>query len=272
MKLSLLLDSQAPAAAELASDVQSRLAAADDILGDVELELVLVEGADFAAQRAALSEVTGERIAWLAAGASAEDLLKILRARAATRDNEVTAALQEPKLSGGARMRRLAHRVLCRLGGRRSPPNPQGTSWVFDRIWLPAVLQVPADADVDVPLLLAALHVRWEREWGTLQGGSPLPLGAALKRGWQRLLLIGGALELGLLIALGFYGLSGILAMLGSQSSWALKGILGLVLGAITSLTFGVLQLLARRKLRSALRVAADVRDALIMPPGWSSN
>ena len=78
--------------------------------------------------------------------------------------------------------------------------------------------------------------------------------------------------ELGLLIALGFYGLFGVLAMLGSQSSWAIKGILGLVLGALTALALGLVQILARRRLRGALRVGSDVKDALIAPPGWSSN
>ncbi|MGE0327100.1 MAG: hypothetical protein AB7K71_08870 [Polyangiaceae bacterium] len=268
MKVSLLLDGQAPGAAEFASDVRARFNEPDPVLGEVELELIEVPGADFESQRAALSEVTGDQVAWLAAGASVEDLLTILRARAKSRDPEVTAALQEPVTSGGARVRRLMHRLLCRLGGRRSPPDPQGTSWVFDRIWLPAILQVPANSGLDIPLLLAALKVRWERDWGSLPAAPPLPLGAAIKRGWQRFLLVGGGFELGLLIAMACYGLSGILAVLGSQRSWALKGTLGLLFGALSILAFGILQLLARRKLKSALKVGADVRHELVAPPG----
>lgn len=98
----------------------------------------------------------------------------------------------------------------------------------------------------------------------------PLPFAAAFKRGWQRFLLVGGALEFGLLTALALYGLSGVLAMLGSPSGWATKAIAGLVLGGVTALVLGVLQFLSRRKLGRALRAGSDVRDELMAPSGWS--
>lgn len=271
VKLSLLLDRQAEGTSHLEAAVRERFAQTDSVLGDVTLELLEVADGSFEAQRSALSEATGERIAWLAPGAGVDDLVALLEARAGTRDNEVTAALQEPRLSGGPRVRRLLHRVLCRLGGRRSPPDPQGTSWVFDRAWLPALLQVPQGSAVDVPLLFGALNVRWERLWGPTRGAvPPLPFAAAFKRGWQRFLLVGGALEFGLLTALALYGLSGVLAMLGSPSGWATKAIAGLVLGGVTALVLGVLQFLSRRKLGRALRAGSDVRDALMAPSGWS--
>ena len=160
VKLSLLIDTRAEGSAQRVADVRARFAEPDPILGEVDVEIHELPDATFEAQRSALSEATGEKVAWLASGASVDDLVAVLRARAASRDSEVTAALQEPKLSGRARWQRFAHRVVCRLGGRRSPPDPQGTSWVVDRAWLPALLQVPAGADLDVPLMFAALDVR----------------------------------------------------------------------------------------------------------------
>ncbi len=273
VKLSLLLDNQAEGASQLGAAVRERFAQPDEVLGEVEVEVLELPDGSFDAQRAALGEATGEQIASLAAGAGVDDLIAVLYARKQTHDNEVTAAFQESRLSGAARYRRLLHRLLCRLGGRRSPPDPRGTTWVFDRRWVPAVVQVPASSGLDVPVVLAALNVRWERVWGAARATAPvLPLVAALKHGWQRLLLVGGALELGLLVAVGFYGLSGVLAMLGSQSSWAAKGIAGLALGAVTTLSFGILQFLARRRLGPALRIGSDVREKLLAPPGWNSN
>src|SRR5690606_28085819 len=104
----------------------------------------------------------------------------------------------------------------------------------------------------------------WKRGWTAPAAGLTAP--ARRLSGWRRLLLIGGLFELGLLGAVAVYALSGALIIMGSRSSWAAKGGVGIGVGVVLVLAFGTVQLLARRKLRSALSLSADVRAELVRP------
>lgn len=264
MKVSLVLHS-AIDARDFAAQAQAQLEAAEL---QVELELITPdpEQQPTIALFHALSSCSGEWIAALGPVAEPGSVLALLQAQRSLRDRELTAVMLEAKLSGAARYSHTLHRVLCRLGGKRSAPRGD-SSVLFQRRWLPALRALPVTPEWDLPLALAVLGVQWERVWTPRApaGASPVVAGAQLS-GWRRLLLLGALFELGLVGAVALYALASALIIMGSRSTWAVKGSVGIALGALLVLAFGTVQLLARRKLRPALALSADAQAALVSP------